>query len=182
MTVYFDPTNEADLKLLPKGYRDHEDLPVVAPLCEADVIDFHTEVPSYWWLATSQLGFIQYPWGWGGLENPGTDVSAPPSNSTTNAKIRVYLKGYRADVNNTAGTGSTDPLVDPNLVLALKRTIAVVIPWRLNQWTLIQPGVKSATTDVGKGIVFKDNGEDAFPPDWDRRLIVFRAGRAPWGF
>jgi hypothetical protein len=184
MTTYFNPADPAHVNLLPPGYRAHQDMPVVAGVSEADVIDYYTEVPSYWWLATSQLGFIQYPWGWGGLENPGTDITAPnQQGQVTSPRLRVYLKGYKPDDGkNTAGTGSTDPLVDPNLVQAMKRTIAEVIFWRLSRWTTVEPGVQSAASDIGKSKVFRANSEDAFPPDWNRGLIVFASGRAPWGW
>lgn len=184
MTTYFDPTNADDLLLLPTGYREDKDLPVLAGVCEADVIDYFTEVPSYWWLATSQLGFIQYPWGWGGLENPGVDITAGgPNAPTTNARVRVYLKGFRPnDPNNPSTTGSSDPLVDPNLASALKRTIALVLAWRISRWKFVKPGIASEASDIGKSTVFQKNAEDAFPPDWIRALIPYAAGRAPWGF
>src|SRR6266550_3020466 len=184
MTTYFNPngnsaflTGQNDPAMLPVAVRNHPDMVMLAGISEADIIDYYTETPSYWWLATSQLGFIQYPWGWGGLENPGVDISA---NQTTAVKLRVYLKGFRPDVNNTTGTGSTDPLVDLSLASALRRTVAWVLAWRLHQWKNWEPGESSVSAEVGKSRTFKATAEDAFPPDWNRALFHFANGRAIW--
>ncbi len=75
--------------------------------------------------------------------------------------------------------------MDPNLKLALKRAIAEVIAWRLNQWKSIEPGVEASSgTDGGvpKSKKFRATAEDRYPPDWTRWLYAFDSRPVLWGW
>jgi len=89
----------------------------------------------------------------------------------------VFLRGYKVN--------SQDPNVDQNLYFALKRTIAEVIAWRLNQWKAIEPGVSSTSgTDAGtpKSKTFRATAEDKYPPDWTRWLYAYDSRPLLWGW
>lgn len=146
----------------------------VAALCEADVIGYFTADPPYF-LYTNQLGLQGFLDASGGMGEDVTNQGAP-SNAIV-PQLRVYLSGYKVDASNAA--------VDPNLRLALKRTIAEVIAWRLNQWKSIEPGVASTSgTDAGapKSRVFRATAEDRYPPDWTRWLYAYDSRPILWGW
>lgn len=161
MTTYFDATQEADRALLPQAQRGYQDMANIAPLVEADVIALYTDVPQP---GSYEPGAPNAQVN----ENPGEDIST----SSTGVQLRVYLKGYKVDAS----------LADANLRLALKRTIAEVIAWRIQQRVGGEPGLQSASGDGSKSKGFRERAEDAFPVDWDRWLRPFAAGRAPWGW
>ena len=173
MATYF--VVATDTALLPPGIRAHAELANVAALAEADVIGAYTDDPAYF-LYTTQLGlqgFLDVSIGRG---EDITNQSAP--STAVVPQVRVYLKGYKVD--------SADANVDPNLKLALKRTIAEVIAWRLNQWSgNIEPGVAMSTgTDgsVPKSKSFRPTAEDIFPPGWDRWLRPYDTTQRLWGW
>ena len=172
MTTYFDTT--ADKLMLPPSVRNHTELANVAALVEADVLAYFTDDPPYF-LYTNQLGlqgFFDASWGVGeDITNQGA-----PANAIV-PQIRVYLRGYKQN--------PSDAAVDPNLKLALKRTIAEVITWRINQWTAIEPGVQSSAGQEGgapKSKSFRPGAEDAFPPDWIRWLYPYDSRKLIWGW
>lgn len=172
MTSYFDTTN--DKTLLPPAYRNHAELANVAVLAESDVIGYFTEDPPYW-LYTTQLGLQGFLDASSGTGEDVTNLSAPASAIVP--QLRVYLRGYKVDASHAN--------VDPNLKLALKRTIAEVIAWRLNQWTVIEAGMQSVSGQEGgvpKSKSFRPGAEEAFPPDWTRRLYPYDSRKLPWGW
>lgn len=174
MTTYFDPNNTGDKNLLPPGMRSDSELANVASLAEADVIGYYTQEPAYF-LYTNQLGlqgFFDASFG------VGEDITnqIAPANAVV-PQVRVFLRGYKAD--------AADPAVDPNLKLALKRSIAEVIAWRLNQWKEIEPGVASSSgTDAGtpKSKTFRATAEDRYPTDWTRWLYPYDSRPQLWGW
>lgn len=163
MANYFDYASADDKKLLLSSHRTHPDLETVAALAEADVIEHYTERPPEI-LYTARLGARV-----DGLITGATgrfeDVTTTgqPSSATV-AQRRVYLLGYKTD------SGHAD--VDPALKTALKRAIAEVINWRLSRLTR-EPAVDSASDGGGKSRSFSPNSQDAFPPEWSRRLEPF---------
>ena len=174
MTSYFDPTSAADRNLLPPSLRGHQELANAAALSEADVIGYYTQDPPYF-LYTNQIGlqgFFDASWGTGeDITNP----SAPPSAIVP--QVRVYLRGYKVD--------ASDASVDPNLKLALKRTIAEVLAWKIAQWTSIEPGVAVSTGTEGntpKSKTFRMTAEDRYPPDWTRWLYPYDSRPIIWGW
>lgn len=172
MTTYFSTTN--DLALLPPGMRADGELANVAALAEADVIGYFVSDPPYW-LYTNQLGLQGFFDASLGVGEDITNQSAPASAVVP--QVRVYLRGYKADASHAD--------VDPNLKLALKRTIAEVIAWRLWQWKQLEPGVSAASgLDGGaqKSRAFRATAEDRFPTDWYRWLIPYDSRPVLWGY
>ena len=165
MASYFDHTKTDHLALLPPDIRKHGEIPTIAVLAEADVIGHHTDAPPYlnYTARHAQLNDGIVP-----METVGEDVSA-----SANVQLAVYLRGYKADADHAD--------VDPNLKLALRRTIAEVIRWRLNQWVRDQ-ALTSSSDGGGKSRSYADYMKDAFPPRWDRWLRPFRSDEPCWGF
>lgn len=161
MATYFIVAN--DKTLLPPDIRTDPELANVAPLAEADVIGMFTEAPPYL-NYTARAG--QLADGIVSQEVQGVDISA----SVTGPQLRVYLRGYAVDAAQA----------DTNLAAAMKRTIAEVIRWRMNQWKREQ-GLSSSSDSVGKNRAYLENFQDAFPPEWDRWLRPFRSDEVCWG-
>lgn len=173
-TTYFDPASVADKNLLPPGVRSSTELANVAALAEAAVIGHYTQNPSYF-LYTAYDAFIRRlntgaPWLLGFAERgAGEDVGASTVGA---AQLRVYLTGYKAD--------ASDANVDPNLKRAMRMTIAQVIRWWTAGWNR-QLGVASSSDLQAKTRAYKNNSDDAFPPNWDMLLTPFDARPIPWG-
>lgn len=153
MAAYFDTTDNADLAMLPKILRTAEELADVAAESEADVILQYTEPQA----ADSEDFTLR--------ENLRFNVQ-------TGDFEFVYLAGFTED--------AADPDVDPGLKKAMKRTVAAVIHWRLNQWKR-EPGVISESDDRGKSRTYSDQIDSPFPPGWDRWLAPFDTREPAWG-
>ena len=172
MASYFDPKNElADRNLLPPNVRGHSELETVAALAEADVIAHYTRAPGYLNFTAKEA---QLQDGIVSTEVVGEDVTNPtPGAGAVVPQLRVYLRGFKADASHAN--------VDPNLKLALRRTIAEVTRWRLHQWNREQ-GLSGSSDTVGKSRTYMANAHDPFPPGWQRWLVPFESDEPLWGF
>lgn len=177
MASYFDAKNAAHLKMLPPQFRTSPELENAAAEAEADVISAFTEAPPYQAYTAGDLlsrtGIVLPTALLGGAELAGgEDISntGAPSGATVPA-LRVYLAGYKQD--------SADANVDPNLKVALRRTIAAVVRWRLAGWNREQ-GVASASDYQAKSRSFRDDADDDFPPNWDWRLVPYMTRPRSW--
>lgn len=171
MASYFDTS--ADKNLLPIGIRSAAELANVAVMAEAAVIGAYTANPPYY-LYTAYDSFVRMQanasWLLGYAERgSGEDITATTQGA---AQLRVFLTGYKAD--------SADPNVDPNLKLAMKRTIAMVIRWWMVGWNRGQ-GLASSSDLQSKTRSYRENADNAFPPDWDLFLKPFDCRPLPWG-
>lgn len=171
MATYFDHTVQAHKNLLPSDIRTDAELSNVAAIAEADVINEFTRAPGYTnYTSDEELlrdGIVS-------TEVVGEDITAEgaPSGAIV-PTVKVYLRGYKVDAD--------DPATDPNLKLALRRTIAEVIRWRFGQWRREQ-AVASASDGNSKSRSFRDGSDSSFPPDWDRWLKPFKSEEPLWSF
>lgn len=146
MAPYFDWTDDNDLALLRKKSRESEDLETLAPQVEADVIEYYTT-------AVDPLlrGWYASPY------RAATQIE-------TGSNRWVFLRGYTLD--------AADPTCDPALKLAMKRTIATVIEWRLAQQHK-DPLVQTAAGQQAATTTYRPDANDPFPLNWDRWLASF---------
>lgn len=164
MATYFDATKQEHLELLPKTLRSDEMLKEVAAQAEADVIGMFTEGAPYTNYtdreAQLQDGIVH-------TEVVGEEITAVglPSGAVV-PRLYVYLRGFKADASHAN--------VDPNLKLALRRTIAEVIRWRLMQWKR-ELGIQASSDSIGKNRTYHEDVRSAFPPGWDRWLRPFKS-------
>lgn len=144
MTAYFVPTATECLSLLVSAVRSHQDLEVIAPDAEADVIAHYTRQGTVDLLAINTLD----PYSIGRAYHLGDGVW-------------VGLKNYTPDASSCTDAG---------LVLALRRTIADVINWRLAK-RADAPHLQSVSTQAGTFKTPRRDAVDPFPPgDWPYRL------------
>jgi hypothetical protein len=163
-TVYFDTTDATNcLALLPTNLRVAEDLAWLAAESEADVINHFTR-------EITRAAYVGYP----------APVTLPISFRTTSVYTdlgngrAVYLKNYTVDPSQC-----TDPL----FMMALRRTVAAVYRWRVEQMKR-DVQVKQSSNGGGGAI---GSGQrtfttyDALPPAWDRYLKPYDTRETKWG-
>lgn len=154
MTTYFNVGAPEDLRLLPTGSREAKDLPDVAALAEADVINEYTRTVvsiDSWAIVT------QY--------RPATQLAGTDR--------WVYLRGFKEDASQVTDVG---------FGVAMKRAIAEVIRWRLGDWKTDQRVESEGSTTEGRSRSYRDDARDTFPPGWDRWLEPFDTREPAWGW
>lgn len=152
MTTYFNPGAPEDLRLLPTGARDAKDLPDVAGLAEADVINCYTRTIFY--VAT-----------WMTVYRPATQLAGTDR--------WVFLRGYKEDAAQ---------VTDAGFALAMKRAIAEVIRWRLGDWKNDPRVASEGSTAEGRSKSYRDGADDNFPEGWDRWLEPYDTREPAWGW
>lgn len=152
MTTYFVPANATHLAYLPERFREHSDLDNIADRSEADVISAFIRFP--------------HPMGWTARSyNPvGTEINADTG-------LTVYLSEYEVDADDA----------DLDFALAMARTIADVIAWRI-RWEATNPLLQAESSDLGKSRTYRGSAASPFPPFWDSRLRPYDTREAGWGF
>jgi len=168
VATYFDPTDPADLQLLPPSLRDAPVVEELAPLVEDDVIALYTRHyhdARYTLLqpvASPPLGFTQRP----------SFVFTPRGFATDiGGGQLVYLIGYMPD--------SADAQTDVGLVKAMKREIAETLRWRAKQWDR-DPGVRSEGGQSGLTRSYAESVDDPFPPSFGRWLKPYDSRPTNW--
>lgn len=165
MAPYFDSANAAHQALLPTPQQGASALSDVAELAEADVINHFTR----------RAPAVVY-----GVAVASTHPAAPFESvvvtGTGEATLvgtdrYVYLRGYRQD--------ASDAEVDPDLKVALRRTIAEVIAWRLRQWGQ-NPLVQNEAAQPGASRTYRPELLHPFPPGFDRWLLPFDTRLTSW--
>lgn len=142
MATFFDATNTAHLSLITRSVRAHQDLAPVAQVAESDVIE-------------------QY-----------TLRERPVENWTSQFYLgRGYAKGIGVYVCLEGFNPDADAVTDPELVTALRYTIADVITWRLIQYGE-SPLLSGVSTTAGGGKTFREDAFLRFPQGtWSWRLM-----------
>lgn len=145
---YFDASaGSADLQLLPRQLRDHEDVGPAAVTAEADVIAHYT---------FSTAGSPSF------REGPAVPEGAVLVAGTED--LYVGLRGYAPDAAAAAA-----PLRD-----ALTAEIARVIRWRLAQWART-PGLMMRYKTGPEGEQYTADAEARFGPGFGSALAPFDA-------
>lgn len=154
MASYFNVADDADL--VSPDVRSSQDLQTVAEQAEKDVIRFYTR---------KEPGDAS---GWRTTFPEGTEVNAALG-------LHVYLLGYETDAD--------DEDTDDDLKDALKRTIADVTSWRLQQ-NKLGFNVLAKSDGLGgqnrRGREFRADALDKFPPGWNWRLRSFSTLETLW--
>ena len=151
---YFDTTEATHLVMLPEGIRADSDLANVAAEAEADVIAHFTE-------------------GREGNSDPvkylmSRDRTELTDGSGNGIGLYVYLMGYEADPADA----------EQNLVAAMRRTIAQVIRWRIQQREKnALRASESGDAGTFSGFSFRGDAERPFPPGAFRWLGGFDTRR-----
>src|SRR5574337_1144772 len=143
MTTYSagSTSTSADLLLIPVTYRAAEDLPTIAAVAEADVVERFTQHEPPRSQLTSEF-YVTPGWSLGQGDY-------------------VALRNFNPDASSCTDAG---------LVLALKRTIAEVITWRAAKLDE-NPALGTVTTQAGQVKTKSARFNDPFPPgDWLFRL------------
>lgn len=166
MAPYFNPQTKADQELLPSAIRGDPELGRVAALAEADVIAYFTASPPY---ANYTVRETLAEDGVTDVEVKGEDVST----SASGPQLRVYLRGYKADADHAD--------VDPKFKIAMRRTVAEVIAWRIARERR-ELAVTSSSDGSGKSRSYAGNAQDQFPPEWTRWLQPFKSDEPLWAF
>lgn len=150
MATYFNPDDEAHKLLLPKTFREADELDAIAAQVERDVIRQYTQ-------------------------RVRSDVLPGLVDSTfvnLDLGLIVLLRGYQTDAD--------DADTDPDLKLALRDTVADVIAWRIRKLhrdpTVATEGSDAGKS---KTFIEADTREP-FPPNWDFRLTEFDAREQLW--
>lgn len=145
MTTYFDPSSTDSLNLLPKSTRVHDDLAVVAADAETDVIAQYTRRAP----VSTEFVNVFYS-GRGYYAGDG---------------VWVALRNYLPDASQCT---------DASLVLALRRTIADVIAWRLGKRNEALHVESVSQNGPGTFKKVRDEVVNAFPPgNWGYRLELW---------
>lgn len=157
MTAYFNPADQNDLAYLPENFRQDSRVAALAPIVEADVIGEYTRsLPSTFDLY--RINESVYPLVViGTYERLGTYLG-------------VFLRGYKADASDSA--------VDPYFKVAMKRAIAEVLVWRIQQ-VRVDPMVESESAD-NKSKTYRPEASEPFPPSWKRWLLPFETQEVNW--
>lgn len=170
MSVYYDHTDPADLALLPTSMRNAKDVEDLAPLVEQDVINHYTR--------------RQHDMRYTVLQ----PVSAPPVGMAARPTFVFTPRGFATDIGNGAlvylagyTADSADAQCDANLRNALKREIAGVLQWRLEQRQR-GLGVSSMGGQGGVTKSFRASADDPFPPWFGRWLKAYDTRPASWTF
>lgn len=152
-TTYFDPAALVDQNLLAPEYRAYADLANLAGVVEQDVIAYYT--------ARAPDTLYTYR------------KSVPVGEATGAAGLArfVCLRGYKAS--------SQDSTTDPDLKDALRRTIAVVLEWRIMQ--RIRSQAISSTSVQGVSRTYFEQARSLWPTGWNRFLKDFDTREPAWG-
>lgn len=149
MTAFFDPS--ADAALVRMEFRDSPELATVAASAEYDVIDFYTKTGrDMRWTAGRTLlpTFVE-----------SVDVNLGPFEVAPN--MFVMLRQF-----------NVDPTVcDAVLAGALRRTIAGVIDWRMQQMSYDPLLTNKSAGD--KHATMRANANEPYPRNWNRLLDKF---------
>jgi hypothetical protein len=164
VTTYFVATATADVALVPKALRGHDDLETIATQAERDVVEQFTRQ------GPPDTGNASWTWGWGSTTWDWSSSIAQGYNKGNG--FWVHLAGYTPDA---------DDCEDVDLKAALKDTIAAVIAWRLARTAENAMVFTSVSTQAGLNKTFRDDVNSPFPPGdwafrlkrWDRRLPVY---------
>lgn len=150
MTSYFVATSTSDILLVMRSFRSHGDLETVAAEAESDVIGHYTRRwPHAYPYTPFPLGWDFFGSGWAGR---GFDLGDG---------AWVMLHNYVPDASSCT---------DASLVLALKRTIADVVTWRLAKYGTNYLLHKNQSAP-GQRTDFRDDVREPFPPgEWEFRL------------
>lgn len=152
-TTYFDVTAPADQNLLAPEYRAYADLANVASTVELEIIAFYT--------ARAPDALYTYR----------QSVPIGEAVGAINLARFVFLRGYKAS--------SQDSLTDPQLKDALRRTVALVIEWRIAQ--RIRNAVMSSSSMQGVSRTYIEQARSLWPAGWTRWLKDFDTREPAWG-
>lgn len=159
MTAYFVSTDESDLAYLPEWARSRSDLDWFASQVEADVIRAYTRQ-------------LNDEWDWYRVNQSVYPVPIPRRPyEVLGAREGVFLYGFKVD--------ASDADVDPYLKVAMKRTIAEVVVWRIRQVN-VDPMLSSEASEKGKSKTYRGGANASFPPEWDRWLRNFSEVEPNW--
>lgn len=163
MTNYFDVTLDTDLALVPSSYRQATNLALLASEAESDILAYYTTL-----LEPASFAPLSQLLEWGQL----WVVPSPVGQYVSLLDGRgVFLNQYTVDASLCASVA---------LKLAMRKTIARVLVWRLNQET------RDTSTQLESvvGRTFKNYVADhdaPFPRHWDRDLRQFDTRIPAWG-
>lgn len=150
MASYFDPTDPADMVLIPDTFRGADGVADLAAVVEADVIRRYTK------RAKSDV-------------LPGL-VDAVFKN--LDLGLIIFLRGYKPDAD--------DADTDPDLKEAMRLTVADVMVHRLRQLhrdpTVASEGADTGKSVVYN----LADVRSPFPPNWSWRLTPFDAREPAW--
>ena len=162
-TVYFDTTDATIcLPLLPVNLRTSVDLLRLAAESEADLINHFTK-------PINRVTYLNYP------APAQLPVALRLTSVFTDLKngVGVFLAGYTVDPSQC-----TDLL----FVMAMRRTVALIIGWRYPQ-TQRDVQVRQATGSSGTAAAGQKSWApfDALPPAWARYLKPYDTREGEWG-
>lgn len=151
MARYFDPDRAVDSALLPLESRDATDLDQIATEAEADTIGYYTR-------DITRMSVIVYD----SIYSPS--LTSTVEYTALGDTLGVFLRYYAADP-------STLDLNDAEVAafkLAMQRTIATVISWRLLQGKINTIAIQE--TREGRHLIKSMIQIEPFPPNWTRYL------------
>jgi hypothetical protein len=153
VTAYFDASQgSADLGRVAESFRTHPDVPRVAADVEADVIERFT-----------QAFPVLTQWV------PPIWADGIPAVTDLGDGRGVFLKSYTVDA---------QACTDPAFVLAMKRTIADAITWRMYQEQ--RNPAEEAKAMGGASVQFSRDQSEPLPRHWDRWLRNFDTREPAW--
>jgi len=157
MASYFSAaTGSADLGLLPATQRSATELGRLASEAEADIIARYTD-----YIAPASYR------GAADLADPGRARSplvyrSSRYTATADGLRGVFLDGYTVDADDC----TSEPFKD-----AMKRAVAAVVSWRLDQTTRNLAAISvSGHAGMNSSITYNTDHADPWPAGWDRWL------------
>lgn len=151
---YFNASDADDQRLLPPSVRASVESIDLAPVIEDEVIAFYTQVFDYP-ITPDRLRYR----------------TATQIGGTTSTRW-VFLRGFTEDPN--------DADVDAALKIALKRTIARVIAWRVRQWRNDPILQSESTADGAKAKTRRSGAWEPLPEGWNDLLEPFDTREPLW--
>src|ERR1035437_1022339 len=158
--TFFDPS--VDAALIRLEYRESPELETVASTAEYDVLQVYTLYPrDARWTAIIAYGLIYT------IENYKTQDAGPFGLPN---KLYVWLRTFKPAPSDCG----------PELAAALKRTIALVIDWRMAQ-SNYNPMLTNKSADTTH-ITMRSDANEPFPRNWDKAIRTFDVRPKLWGF
>lgn len=160
MPRYFDPDRTVDLDLLPMESQDASDLNYFATEAEADVIAYFTR-------DLTSTGTTLWP-------TVRAPLAEAPVYTAVGDHLGVFLRFYTVnpdDVDTAAADGAA-------FLLAMKRTIAAVVGWRILQSKMNTLAIQE--TREGRHLIKSMLQIEPYPPNWTRWLEPFSTLPPVW--
>lgn len=152
--LYFDPTNPADVALVNPLFQNDPLLSQAATMVTQEILDaFTQEVHGIIRMSSFSLG---------------SNIS---NAFRIGDRLYVALRGYSTNANDAA--------TDPQFLLAYKRTIADMIPWRIRQWRR-DPMIQSETSQTGPATTYRGQASWTYPRGVMRRMFPFDLRSPQW--